>query len=339
MLNLFVNANVLDKVMEQKAESRVFEAQTPVVAGSGEPHSMGIGAVERDTGLSKDTLRVWERRYGFPNPERDGFGERAYPREQVEKLRTIKRLMDNGHRPGKIMQLSLDELKALSQEGDDGGGRITLPDSLARLVHMVRTHQVEELRRALGQEVVRNGLGRFVTDVVAPLNVAVGELWLQGALEVFEEHLYTESVQVILRNAINTIPHPATHHRGRPRILLTTFPQEPHGLGLLMAEALFSLDGGHCISLGVQTPIWDIVLAATTQSADIVALSFSAALNPNHVLDGLTELRAKLPRTTEVWAGGGCPVLHRRPPKDIRSLRSLDSIAAALEEWRAAHSY
>jgi methylmalonyl-CoA mutase cobalamin-binding subunit len=139
-------------------------------------------------------------------------------------------------------------------------------------------------------------------------------------------------VQVILRNAINTIPHPATHHRGRPRILLTTFPQEPHGLGLLMAEALFSLDGGHCISLGVQTPIWDIVLAATTQSADIVALSFSAALNPNHVLDGLTELRAKLPRTTEVWAGGGClsctgalPRTSARCARSTPSLRRLKS--------------
>jgi hypothetical protein len=68
-----------------------------------------------------------------------------------------------------------------------------------------------------------------------------------------------------------------------------------------------------------------------------VALSFSAALNPNHVLDGLTELRAKLPRSTEVWAGGSCPVLHRRPPKEVRTLRTLDSIATALQDWRSAH--
>ena len=32
---------------------------------------LAIGAVERDTGLSKDILRMWERRYGFPRPERD----------------------------------------------------------------------------------------------------------------------------------------------------------------------------------------------------------------------------------------------------------------------------
>jgi hypothetical protein len=33
-----------------------------------------IASVERETGLSKDTLRVWERRYGFPTPERDANG-------------------------------------------------------------------------------------------------------------------------------------------------------------------------------------------------------------------------------------------------------------------------
>ena len=48
-----------------------------------------ISAVERDTGLSKDTLRMWERRYGFPQPGRDSYGERVYLPEQVEKLRMI----------------------------------------------------------------------------------------------------------------------------------------------------------------------------------------------------------------------------------------------------------
>ena len=46
-----------------------------------------IAAVERETGLSKDVLRMWERRYGFPVPERDANGERLYPAAQVERLR------------------------------------------------------------------------------------------------------------------------------------------------------------------------------------------------------------------------------------------------------------
>ena len=58
-----------------------------------------IAAVERDTGLSKDTLRVWERRYGFPKPRRDQHDERLYSLPDLEKLRLLRLLIDYGHRP------------------------------------------------------------------------------------------------------------------------------------------------------------------------------------------------------------------------------------------------
>ena len=56
-----------------------------------------IAAVERDTRLGKDTLRVWERRYGFPRPLRDDKGERLYPPDQVERLRHIRRQIGRAH--------------------------------------------------------------------------------------------------------------------------------------------------------------------------------------------------------------------------------------------------
>ena len=51
----------------------------PFVQDKNEETPLTIAAVERDVGLSKDVLRVWERRYGFPVPERDANGERLYP--------------------------------------------------------------------------------------------------------------------------------------------------------------------------------------------------------------------------------------------------------------------
>jgi len=91
------------------------------------PLMMSIAAVERDTGLSKDTLRVWERRYGFPVPVRDGQGERAYPLEQIERLRVIKRLLDVGHRPGRVVNLPMDDLMALAGRSADAQGLALKP--------------------------------------------------------------------------------------------------------------------------------------------------------------------------------------------------------------------
>ncbi|MES2957932.1 MAG: MerR family transcriptional regulator [Pseudomonadota bacterium] len=304
---------------------------------SARPITMSIAAVERDTGLSKDTLRVWERRYGFPLPARDLMGERIYPFDQVERLRTIKRLLDAGHRPGRIVSMTpadLDQLTTITGVRSavvgpvDGAG--DAPD-LAAFMTNIREHDGELLRRAMARSLSRIGLGRFVLDVVAPLNTLVGEAWMQGRLEVFEEHFYTESVQVVLRNALHHLPASGA---ARPRVLLATVPGEPHGLGLLMAEALLALEGCSCTSLGVQTPVWDIVRAATAFRSEIVALSYTGCTNPHQVIDGLAELRNKLPAQTALWAGGSAPVLQRRAVRGVRVLPSLHDVAAALADWR-----
>ena len=298
--------------------------------------TLSIAAVERDTGLSKDTLRVWERRYGFPLPERDTIGERAYPLDQVEKLRIIKRLMDAGHRPGRIVPLPFEELQRISEstvEQPQRSVEVALGSAdLRAYIEIIRRHDVQGLRRQLTQALSRFGIARFVTEVVAPLNSAVGDAWLRGQMEIFEEHAYTESVQIVLRQAIAALPEPRAEQC--PTVLLTPLPGEPHGLGLLMAEALLALEGCRCVSLGVQTPVWDVVLAAAAHRADIVALGFTGCVNPNQVVDSLNELRAKLPPPVSVWAGGSAPVLHRRRIDGVLPMATLEAIGAEIRHWR-----
>lgn len=298
------------------------------------PRLLSIAAVERDTGLSKDTLRVWERRYGFPVPARDACGERAYPIDQVERLRIIKRLMDAGHRPGRIVGQPIDALQRLGdpQGRDDACETAASPDLRGHL-DRVRSHDVQGLRRELAQAQSRMGLGRFVVEIVSPLNMLIGDAWMRGHLEIFEEHLYTESLQVVLRKAIDSVPAPGPG--SHPLVLLSTFPNETHAIGLLMAEALLLLEGCRCVSLGAQTPIWDTVLAATALRVDIVAIAFTSVLTPAAVVQGLTELRSKLPDSVDVWAGGAAPVLHRRPTPGVTAVGSLAQIGDEVRRWKA----
>ena len=298
--------------------------------------TLSITAVERDTGLSKDTLRVWERRYGFPLPGRDGMGERAYTLGQVEKLRFIRRLLDAGHRPGRIVPMALETLQSLTEQTVDQPLRTAQTvlgmDGLRTHIELIRTHDALRLRRELTRLLARVGVSRFVSEVVAPLSTAVGDAWIRGQLQTFEEHLYTEVVQTVLRAAMANIPE--SDNADSPRVLLSTFPGEPHSLGLLMAEALLALEGCRCVSLGAQTPLWDLVLAAGALRSNIVALSFSGCMNPNQVADGLAELRAKLPATVALWAGGSAPVVQRRPVPGVQAFNTLADIPAALQQLR-----
>lgn len=293
--------------------------------------AQNISAVERETGLSKDVLRMWERRYGFPKPARDDNGERQYTLAETAKLRAIKRLMDIGARPGKIIGLSLEELNALADARAPTRREPAAPAVERDIVSLLRMHDAAALQRSLAQWLMREGLQRFVVDMLAPLNRLVGEAWMRGELRVFEEHLYSEQVQATLRSAINTFPR----HAGRPRVLLTTLPSEQHGLGLLMAEAVFVSEGAQCVSLGPQTPLDDIRLAAIAHGIDIVALSFSTAFPVRQAAESLARLRRHLPAPVALWAGGDMTRRVRKTLPGVLLLPDLGGCIAALRNWRA----
>lgn len=288
--------------------------------------TFSIAAVERETRLSKDVLRVWERRYGFPQPVRDANGERCYPAEQVERLRLMKRLMDQGHRPGALAAMAHDQLSALAvPQRAATPERAAQAGAIARLLDDIRARDPGAFRHALRQALARQGLESFVEQTMAPLTTAVGDCWEDGSFDVFDEHFFTESAQQQLRQAIADLP--AT--RQGPRILLTTVPGEPHGLGLLMAEALFALEGATCISLGTETPLLDIARAADAYGTAIVALSFSAAYPRRQVAPVLTQLRQALPAEVELWAGGA-GAARLDGIAGVRLLPTLDSGRQAL---------
>ncbi|MBC7781189.1 MAG: MerR family transcriptional regulator [Proteobacteria bacterium] len=293
----------------------------------GDRPPVNISSVERDTGLSKDALRVWERRYGFPQPYRDAHGERIYPSDQVDKLRLLKRLLDQGHRPSKIIDKSIDELNALCSEAESPAHSA----EVEALLVLIKSHNSLELRQTLTQTLLREGLRRFVLDLIVPLNRAVGNAWMRGDIAVFEEHLYIEQVQGLLRNAIASI-----QLRGHsPRVLLTTLPTEQHGMGLLMVEALLTLEGVYCVPLGVETPATDIVAAALAHDVDIVAISFSAAFPARLATGSIRELREILPANIALWVGGDAMLRARTPGEGIDVVRNLEQVIAALGEWRA----
>src|SRR5690349_7200905 len=167
---------------------------------------LNISAVERETGLSKDVLRIWERRYGFPRPGRDENAERQYTADELAKLRAIKRLMDTGLRPGRLIRQSLAELQALAEKRVHPRREAVAPAVERDVLALLKAHDPAGLHATLATLLVRQGIQRFVVETVAPLNRAIGEAWMRGELQVFEEHLFSEQMQLALRGAINAFP-------------------------------------------------------------------------------------------------------------------------------------
>lgn len=309
-----------------------------------QPTSWSIAQVEKETGLGKDTLRVWERRYGFPQPGRDAQDERAYPDDQLVRLRLIKRLLDAGYRPGKVVTLPADRLQAMLEEvtGDEArsAGDKSGPNLAHTAVWMEWLAQDKPalIKQSLQQHILRHGLGSVVEELVAPLCGMVGMAWMRGEITVYQEHLFTETLQAVLREAIAAVDARGQRPSQRPRVLLTTTPQEMHGLGLLMVECQLALASCERLMLGTSMPLSEMVLAARQLDVDVLALSFSAYATRKDMLDSLKPLLEQLPKHIEVWVGGAGANTHARAlPRQVQLMRKASDVPTGVRAWRLRH--
>lgn len=288
-----------------------------------------IQAVERETGVSKELLRMWERRYRFPTPARDHQGDRIYAQDQVSKLRLLRRLIDAGFRPGKIISMDIESLENLLRSKYTKRIEYT-PELENELVDALQGRDPHRIREYLSHQLVKMGLQSFILEFLQYANTIVGDAWMRGVIEVHEEHLYTEQVQALIRGAITNL-RPAT---AAPHVLLTTAPDENHTLGILMVEAMLRLDEVDAVCFGPMMPARDIVQAAYKHRMDIVGVSFSTSFPVSRAIEFLEDLRFRLPLSTRIWAGGNSLRSTRRSVEGVEFFHDLDSIRKAVQAWR-----
>src|SRR5213082_3625083 len=135
-----------------KAPARRREGPPPVsvLAENGETaEALHIREVVRITGLRREQLYMWQRRYGFPAPLRDGFGDRVYPAEQVARLKLIKQLLSEGWRAGAVVPLADSALQSML--GIAVEDPLPLPSEIETAVTLLAEHRVGELQNHLSK--------------------------------------------------------------------------------------------------------------------------------------------------------------------------------------------
>ncbi|MBI4693368.1 MAG: MerR family DNA-binding transcriptional regulator [Gammaproteobacteria bacterium] len=291
---------------------------------------LSISAVAIETGLSKETLRKWEDRYGFPQPERRAAGRRLYPLWQVAQLFEIKRRLDAGARPAEVVP---DLWRKAGSPPEDVAPAPRAPRApiVTEAVALLQDGDHEALRALLDREHAATGMRSFLIETVATLCRGVGEAWHDGDLRVHQEHLFSE----VLGRMLDESTPRVSAGTGAPRVLLTTVPGELHTLGLRMVRALFADLGAYCIYLGPQIPLAEIPEAAALHRTSIVGLSFSHYFPRRQFVPVVQELRATLPPETALWLGGGGARRARRLGGGMRVFDSLHDAGVALETLRA----
>lgn len=265
-----------------------------------------IAEVEAMTGLSAEVLRQWERRYGFPKPERTPGGHRLYRLEDVEALLVVRRYLEEGATPQAAIR------RYLAQESRPDG----LPQELLVALLEADLPRAEALFRRgvklLGPEGALRGL-------LVPVLKEVGEGWHRGEVNVAQEHLATQFLRSRLQELLDLAGYP----RGAP-ILVTTPPGERHELGAMLAAYYLRRRGFPALYLGPDTPLSDLEGLSRELGARAVVLSVSLSETLKCLPDGA--LRGLAPRVLLGGAGAEEGLAMRLGAVYVRDLEALPQV-------------
>ena len=301
--------------------------------GTKAEHSIRV--VSTVTGIAVETLRVWERRYGVPSPERkEDSNRRLYSDQDLETLKLVAEALALGFRPSDIIHKATEEIAALlpkeSREAPappkirEAG---CIDQSLALLVE----EDIEALQDQLRAMAAHLGAKRFLSELAQPLLIEVGALWARGEMSIRQEHLLSECLTTELRLILSSFDTASYS----PTVLLATLPNEPHSLGLEMIAVYLAASQAKPRLLGKNTPPGQIVDGVKTQRADIVGLTITEVSDISAAQKQLAAMLRDLPRRVSIWVGGeGARKLTLRD-EGLRYVFSWSDLEKALEELRS----
>jgi MerR family transcriptional regulator, light-induced transcriptional regulator len=284
-----------------------------------------VKAVCKLTGLNEHTLRAWERRYGAIVPDRQENRRRVYTRDDVERLKWLVGLVEQGYAIGQIAGLADRELRDLVAQHE----LLAKPSQAAEAVEEPRANDpsasphiaalrkldLEALQLELERSRLMHGARDLLLKVILPLMGEVGRLVMNDELEIGQEHAFSALVRAQLMDILfqlkrlKTVVVP-THGSSRKRVVVATPEGDLHEIGIL-AGAILCADAGLDVAyLGPNMPPDSLGRVAAVLRADAVLLGLMPlppSAMPRTVPEYLNSLAQLVQPRTELWLGGVAP--------------------------------
>ncbi|MDB5352576.1 MAG: regulatory protein MerR [Planctomycetota bacterium] len=253
-----------------------------------------IAAVSKLTGIGCHTLRVWERRYGFPVPRRSPSGHRRYAADHVQVLGQLAHRLREGGAIGDLMVL----VRAGTLEVETEEFPVSAATSLSTaILDQLQLGDLARAEAAYERAVAGLSPAERAGQVIEPNIVEVGERWFRGEWNVFQEHYATS----FFRRKLDVLLDQAQADNRSPSrtALVGTVQGDRHVGGVLMICLYLELAGWRAQQLGVDLPVREYQLAVDLWKPDAVCLSFVLSRNVNKRFAELARIRG-----APVFVGG-----------------------------------
>jgi MerR family transcriptional regulator, light-induced transcriptional regulator len=258
------------------------------------------------SGVSEGLIRAWERRYGVLKPKRTASGYRAYTERDIEVLKRLKKLTEEGVAIAEAVKL-LPQIKREARESKEldevFSVRVPVAQQYARwrddILRAAERMDQQAVEKVLDEAMAAVPPVSLFEEVVAPVQREIGERWHRGQVDIAQEHLVTMAVRQRVMTLLQQAPR-----RARKHVICACFPLEEHEMGVLGVALRFRHAGWRVTCLGAKTPIELLQRMVHAVVPDVVALSTVNDMGPDIFVGAITSAVALLTAKTKLVVGG-----------------------------------
>ena len=292
-----------------------------------------IHRVAKLTGLSRDVIRVWERRFDLLKPTRGANRYRNYSDEDVALLRYLKQQLDAGESIGDLARVGREELINRLRAA---APRTTVVDNTFDRLLRELLSALEPLDRVMFEKRLNGAVAvvpfeEALHGILLPLQERVGHLWHSGRIDIAVEHYVTGQIKQKLYAAMNQLP---VAEFGAT-VVVACPPGEEHDLAALAVAYRCRVRGCRVYYLGANVPVLSLSKLCREVAPDLTILSITIALPNPLATDLIQALIRDVAPVSKVLAGGRGAEAMRQHFADspIELLETFGDLDEMLEQF------
>ncbi|MCB9759050.1 MAG: MerR family transcriptional regulator [Alphaproteobacteria bacterium] len=287
-----------------------------------------IKTVAEMTGIPRNTILAWERRYGLVEPGRTPSGYRMFSDADVALLTRVKALLDQGLKISEaVAQLRQEDRPVVAAPAPSGQLQAIAPVRRRLLAHLLDLDRAGADR--VRQQLVGLSFQQRLDGVYLPMLREVGRLWAEGEVSIAQEHFasaFCREQMIAMFHVLGGGPEAGA------LAVCAGIPGERHELGLIAVAVKLALLGFRVDYLGLEVPVGDLVRVGRARAPRVVCQSLMQDWPAERILAHARALRAGLPPGTLVAIGGpGVRGADDAAPEGVLICSSLDALLARLD--------
>ena len=261
-----------------------------------------IKTVSRLTGIPKNTLIAWERRYDLVTPIRLENGYRVYSSADLLLINRVKGLLEQGFKISEAALLVQNEdIEKTDIVSGEVGSEELLLSLKADLIEAISEYDLVKMESTFIRA-EQLPLSVLIEEVVVPVSSKVGENWASGSFNVAQEHFATGFIKEKLFSIFRSVQQEPS--KPENTFILSCIEHERHEIGLLSLGIKLRQSGYNVIYMGADLPASDLGAIVASKNVSYIGLSIVNPVSEEVLGRYLENLRTMIPSKTRVFLGG-----------------------------------